>query len=347
MLKYFFLAVCTLFSALTGNAQERLLEVDADTTISVVAFFSKGDSVVYDYVHQKRRIKDGDTLTTVDVTTRFLVTVADSTSEGYKMVLVPQGQEKGSTIYDEAALTLEDLVSMPLGVTCRFSTDEMGAIQHIDNWMEIRDSLKANYKRIFDEVYAEKSQLDSLLPRQRMESVFLLRCSSESGIMKCYEPLTMLFNLHGAALSTKKERVEIQNELGYPAQVDVEAYYITPWDEDDNEGDYAVVAETTTEMKGDDMMDLVGGMLGMIASDSIAGHLDETLKSEQFAKIKVHGLNHELYSYFYNGWPKMMKSEKRVSVDGQDALIETRSLEWVQLHWSEYVDDDDGDKFGF
>ena len=342
-MKQIFLTFFALFIALGGHAQSsQLLEADEDSTISVVAYFSKGDSLVYDYTHQKERIKDGgDTLTTVDVTTRFLVTVTDSTSEGYKMLLVPQEQVKGNTIYDESAVSFEDLLSMPLGVACRFSTDEMGSIQRIDNWMEIRDSLKANYKRIFDDVYTRHPGLDSVLSRQRMESTFLLRCSSENGVMQIYEPLTMLFNAHGAAFSMKKERLETKNELGYPAQIDIEAFYTVPKEDTDNEGDYAVVAETTTDMTGSDLMDFVGGSVGMIVNDSIAGKLNESLKSDEFTKMKVQGVNHEIYTYFFNGWPKAMVSEKRVRVDGKDGLVESRVLEWVTSHWSVYEEEED------
>lgn len=334
-------SVCIFFVFLTGYAQERLLEAEEDTTISVIAYFCTGDTLVYDYVHQKERIKDGDTITTVDTSIRFLVTVTDSTSEGYKMLLVPQSLEKGNAFYGQEALSLDDLTTMPLGVTCRFSTDEMGAIQHIDNWMEIRDSLTVNYKKIFDEVYVQNPQLDSIIPRQRMESLFLLRCYSESGIMQIYDPLKMLFNIHGAAFSMTKDHVETTNELGYPTHIDIDAFYTVPKEDTDNDGDYAVVAETTTDMKGDDLMGIVGGTVGMLVNDSVAGKLNESLKSEEFAKMEVQGLNHELYTFFYNGWPKMMVTEKRVRVDGQDGLIERRSLEWVSSHWSVYEEEED------
>ena len=331
--------------ALTGYAQERLLEAEEDSTISVIAYFSTGDSLVYDYWHVKKRIKEADTITTVDATTRFLVTVTDSTSEGYKMLLVPQSIEKGETVYSEGATQMEDLLTIPLGVNCRFSTDELGVIQHIDNWMEIRDSLKTNYKKIFDEVYTHNPGLDSILPRQRMENTFLLRCSSESGILQIYAPLQMLFNVHGGAFSMKKDHVETTNELGYPTHIDIEAFYTVPKEDTDNEGDYAIVAETTTDMKGNDLMDIVGGTVGMVLNDSVAGKLNESLKSEEFAKMEVQGLNHELYTFFYNGWPKMMVSEKKVRVDGKDGLIEAAGLEWVSLHWNEYADEeDDGEK---
>lgn len=339
-------SVCLFLFSLAGFAQgSTLVEAEEDSTISVIAYFCKNDSLVYDYWHVKNRIKEADTVTTVNVTTRFLVTVTDSTSEGYKMVLVPQSIEKGETTHSDEALKMEDLLTMPLGVNCRFSTDELGVIQHIDNWMEIRDSLKTNYKKIFDEVYAQNAGLDSILPRQRMESTFLLRCSSESGILQIYAPLVMLFNVHGGSFAMKKDHLETKNELGYPTHIDIEAFYTVPKEDTDNEGDYAIVAETTTDMKGDDLMDMVGGAVGMMVNDSIAGKLNETLKSDEFAKMEVQGLNHELYTFFYNGWPKMMVSEKKVGIDGKDALIEAAGLEWVSLHWNEYAEEeDDGEK---
>ncbi len=342
----FVFSVCLFLFSLAGFAQgSTLLEAEEDSTISVIAYFSTGDTLVYDFVHYKQRIKEADTITTVNVTTRFLVTVTDSTSEGYKMVFVPQSIEKGETAYSDGALQMEDLLTIPLGVKCQFSTDELGVIQHIDNWMEIRDTLKVNTKKIFDEVYAQNPGLDSILPRQRMESTFLLRCSSESGILNIYAPLEMMFNLHGAAYSMKKNRVETKDELGYPAYIDIEAYYTVPEDDTDNEGDYAIVAETTTDMKGDDLMDIVGAAVGSLVNDSVVGQLNESLKSDDFAKMQVKGLNHELYTYFYNGWPKVLVNEKRVGIDGKDALIDKHVMVWVSLHWNEYVDEeDDGEK---
>ena len=338
----FLLSLFLFVASQAGYAQgSTLLEAEEDSTISVIAYFSTGDTLVYDYWHVKNRIKEADTITTVNATTRFLVTVTDSTSEGYKMLLVPQSIENGETAYSEGAMQMDDLLTLPLGVNCRFSTDELGDIQHIDNWMEIRDSLKTNYKKIFDEVYTNNPGLDSILPRQRMESTFLLRCSTESGILKIYAPLEMLFNVHGGAFSMKKDHVETTNELGYPTHIDIEAFYTVPKDDTDNDGDYAVVAETTTDMKGDDLMGIVGGTVGMLVTDSMVGKLNESLKSQEFANMKVQGLNHELYTFFYNGWPKMMVTEKRVRVDGMDGMIERRSLEWVSSHWSVYEEEED------
>ena len=154
-----------------------------------------------------------------------------------------------------------------------------------------------------------------------------------------------MFNLHGAAYSMKKNRVETKDELGYPAYIDIEAYYTVPEDDTDNEGDYAIVAETTTDMKGDDLMDIVGAAVGSLVNDSVVGQLNESLKSDDFAKMQVKGLNHELYTYFYNGWPKVLVNEKRVGIDGKDALIDKHVMVWVSLHWNEYVDEeDDGEK---
>ena len=345
-MKRLFLALCVLTVVLAAHAQgNALIETDEDSTLAVIGYFCKNDSLVYDYTYQKQRIKDADTTTTVDVTTRFLIVVTDSTSEGYKMVFVPQSQEKGKTIYEDGSLTLSDLLTVPMDLTCRFSTDEMGAIQHIDNWMEIRDSLKNNYKKIFDDVYSQHPQLDSILPRQRMESVFLLRCSSESNILQLYEPLKMLLNVHGGEFMLGKDSVETTNELGYPTHIDIEAFYTVPKEETDNDGDYAVVAETTTDMKGADLMTIVGGAMGMLANDSLVGKMNEMIGSDEFTKMKILGVNRELYTFFYNGWPKLMISEKKVNIDGKDALIEERYLEWVSLHWTVVEDtEDDSEK---
>ena len=92
----FVFSVCLFLFSLAGFAQgSTLVEAEEDSTISVIAYFCKNDSLVYDYWHVKNRIKEADTVTTVNVTTRFLVTVTDSTREGDEMVLVPKKHRKG------------------------------------------------------------------------------------------------------------------------------------------------------------------------------------------------------------------------------------------------------------
>ncbi len=331
------MAHAQVYTPQQAKQDSTLSQAEQDSAIAVVSFFSKNDTVDYVSVNQKFRLKNNDTIYTKDIVNRFRIVVADSTREGYLMRYIPLSYDN---MRPGLVQLIDDYTTLPLRMECRFRINEMGAIQRIDNWMEIRDNLKASYKTILDSVYRAQPQLEDFMPRQRVENLLLLRCSTEEGILNLYTPLKMMFSLHGTEFATGEYSMD-DTENGFPKHIDMTVGYTKPLKETDIEGDYLISAETTTDMKAEDLFDVIGAAIGMIGSDSITDQVTETYLSKQFGNMKLQGHNLEYYAYFYNGWPKLVFMEKRIKGNGETLAQELFHMEWSAFHWNVWTEQDD------
>ena len=327
-----FLAIMTM----TVQAQTMTLQnnEEEDSTIAVIGYFCKNDTMVFQRSQGKIKIIENDTTQLSGIVEKFMITVTDSTSNGYKMELIPLSCEIEKNDNDWqtrlAYLLWEDYKNL----RCRFTTDELGSVQHIENWREIRDVLKKSYVTVFDSLYASMPGLDSVMPRKQLESLMLMGCTTEDGIKEQYDELDMLFGLHGSEITMDPVESDDISEAGYPTHTRIESFYPAKEDEYDFEGDYVVQARTITKISSDDVKDLLTTTLGVLLtgelSDSINKYTSEALSDKNEGMTTT---NHEQYCYFFNGWPKLMQKIVEINVAGLVKRIEYDSIEWTSRIW--------------
>ena len=327
-----FLAIMTM----TVQAQTMTLQnnEEEDSTIAVIGYFSKNDTMVYQRTHGKLKVVDNDTTQYGEIIEKFMITVIDSTSNGYTMEIIPLSCEIEDNDNDYqtrmAALIWEDVKDL----RCRFTTDELGVVQHIENWREIRDVVKKSLVTVFDSLYASMPGLDSVMPRKQLESLTLLGCSTEDGIKAQYDELDMLFGLHGNEVTMEPMEIDNISEAGYPTHTRIMSFYPTKEDEYDFDGDYVVDARTDTEIPGEDLHDLLNNTLGVILTgeitDSIAKYTNEALADK---KEGMTTSNREQYCYFFNGWPKLMQKIVEYNIPGLVRKFEYDFIEWTSRVW--------------
>ena len=336
MKKTFTLIFLTILT-MTVNAQVTTLQKNEkeDSTIAVIGYFCKNDTMEYQRIQGKMKIVDNDTTQRGDVLEKFMVVVTDSTADGYKMEIIPISCEIEGEDNDYQTRMASLLWDEVKNLRCRFSTDELGKVLHIDNWREIRDVLKKSYAKVFDNLYSSMPGLDSVMPRKQLENLILLGCATEDGIKGQYDELDMLFGLHGSEVTMKPVESDDVSESGFPTHSYIESFYPAPEDEYDLEGDYVVQARTETQLSGDDVQDLVGSTLGMIfsgeLSDSVKKYTDEALSGNKQGMTTI---NQEQYCYFFNGWPKLMKKIVEINLAGLVKRIEYDAIEWTRRRWN-------------
>lgn len=336
-MKKIFTFVLLAILSMTAHAQMKTLQnnENEDSTIAVIGYFSKNDTMEYQRVQGKMKIVDNDTTQRGEITEKFMVVVTDSTANGYKMEIIPLSCEIKDIDNDYQMRMASLLWNNIKGLRCRFTTDELGSVQHIENWREIRDVLKKSYVTVFDSLYASLPALDSVMPRKQLESLTLLGCSTEDGIKEQYDELDMLFGLHGSEVTMEPVETDDISEAGYPTHSRVESFYPAPKDEYDIEGDYVVNARTDTKLSGDDVKDLLSTTLGVLltgeVSDSVSKYTNEALTN---TKEGMTTTNYEQYCYFFNGWPKLMQKIVEINVAGLVRRIEYDSIEWTRRHWN-------------
>lgn len=329
-----------LFAVLTVNAQSMTLEQEADTTINVVGYFCKNDTMTFRNHQLKQKIINNDTTLTYDIAEEFMIVVTDSTSKGYRMEYIPLnykcGMESDSLINGVAA----ELWEMTKDVHCIFTTDELGQVQHIENWREIRDLMKKAVPLAVDRFYKMKPGADSIISRPQYENMLLMEFSTENKIREAYDELDLLFCVHGKAFDIgQKEFDDVEN--GYPQHIIAKVGYTEQEEDGDIEGDYAVMTKSVTTIPAEDALELGINSASLLLKENMADSLHNK-RSELIDSMKtvmkdqdVSVTQNEYYGFFYNGWPKLCYTEKIVNF-GLAKNIELNLIEWTSRHWNIY-----------
>lgn len=133
MKKVFF----TLFAllSLTTYAQE----ATADSTVDVVAYFAKHDSIKYTYVHNEFRVNEkNDTVNTVHYWRDFQLVVTDSTKNGYTVEYALLDFNKPDSSSVDFKAQLQDFIFEKLkGLKLNFKLNEFGEVQKLENWKDV------------------------------------------------------------------------------------------------------------------------------------------------------------------------------------------------------------------
>ena len=336
ILTIIFLTIISLSAHAQGNTL--LNQEEEDSTVAVIGYFCKNDTLEYLRTQGKIKIIDNDTTVQNQIREKFMIVVTDSTSDGYKMELIPvsyEAEDDGNNYETRmASLMWENYKNLH----CRFTTDEYGAVQHIENWREIRDVLKKSYVTVFDSLYASMPALDSVMPRKQLESLLLLGCSTEDGIKGQYDELEQLFGFHGMEVTMKKVEEDDVSEQGFPTHTTTESFYSTKKDEYDFDGDYVIRIDNETKLSANDMKDLLGSTFNVLFSgeinDSIGKYMKEAMKDGN--KGLTHS-NHSQRCYFFNGWPKLIQSITEIYMGNMFKRIEYDTIEWTSHQWGVFT----------
>lgn len=331
------LLLCCL--AMTAAAQVYNLaesETDEDT-INIISYFDKGDTMTYNYSHEKIKIREGDTTRESSFSLEFRIAVIDSTSQGYRMEVTPLSYEFTEEDSTSSAITRLGW-SILKDVRCIFSTNEVGEIQHIENWREISKQLKAILKQSIDKAFNDTPELDSVMSRKQLERMLSIKYSSEEGIRDAYEELDMLFAYHGTALTPGIKEVD-DTDGGYPCHIIINSGYTEIEDEGDYDGDYAVATQSVTTLPMTDALEMGFELAGWLVTEQLADSLDrykqvivDSLNSTSVFPENMVATVNEYYGYFINGWPKECRRQKVVDA-GLVKSIERNSIIWTSRNW--------------
>lgn len=135
---------------------------DVDSTVSVIGWFSKCDTLEYWILQGEWKIDGADTLKTTGIATKVRIVVTDSTSEGYKMDYTFLEIE-GDTIENSPLNNIQNRITEKLGRkiighTVHFETDELGEITRITNL----DKIKKQVKSLFNSAMSELASIPEI-----------------------------------------------------------------------------------------------------------------------------------------------------------------------------------------
>ena len=322
-----------LFIAFSANVSAQVQTAEAssaDSLINVVAYFCKNDTMDYRVEELKQKIHDNDTTLNRYIREDFRLIVRDSTNSGYKLEYSCLGNREmeGDEIDFLNKTVLEKVAELSDKQHVIFTIDELGNLQHIENWRDIKKTMQEGIKIFCDSLYANTPELDSVMPRNRLEMSLNLQYSTEQSLWSAYEELQLLFAIHGNSFTIGRH--ETKDDSGYPSVTNTVVSYGSYDEEDEIEGDYYIAGKTTQTIPAEDVATLVTGQLSGLLSDEAVKKMKEANVASIVEDAQLTTL--EAYFLFFNGWPCDMSKQTVVKMNGYEHIT-TKHIEWLSRRW--------------
>lgn len=329
--------ILSILSVKSASAQTPLVSEEEEQVINVIADFCKNDTMTYTDRMLKYKIEKGDTITEFDVETDCMIIVRDSTSNGYTMEMTNTDMRIRTVDDDITKAVIQASWEISKDMKCVFTTDELGNVQGITNWRELRSQYKDIVKSAIDRLFKENPGTDSIISRTRMEQQMLARVSNEESLRnELYDEIDLLFGCHGKAWNIgTREWDDTTND--YPTHYAIQVGYTEQEDEGDLEDDYAIISKTTQEIPLEDMLELglniSGNMMTDGANEMVQNSKEEIMKSaaKDFTDVSVE--TYENYNYFFNGWPKQCAKVIVIDMGPQLQKVTAESIVWNSHSW--------------
>ena len=313
-----------LFCTLTTCAQTVLQT--SDSLIHITAQWCKGDTMCYQYEQAQFRINRHDTLCTDYSCQELSFVVCDSTERGFVLEYLPTLKEAKMPSDTTQQAIRAHIIDQLHQQRVRLQTDRLGAVQHIDNWRELRDALQASVTQTLDETYAAGAA--NLIPRNRMEALLRMEFATEENLRNSIEELDLLFGFHGFTAPIGQQTVKETKD--FPTEGNITASY-GPYGAHGFDRDYSLLIQTHTQVPAEEAKGIADQLMDIVMADNLIGRVNHLLDK---GNDDLWLTNTEEYHYFFNGWPCMILRQQTIRY-GKDQNLKMKRVEWTRRTWAE------------
>lgn len=329
MKRIFFSLIMAVLCMLGSTLSAQVLV--ADSTIAILPYFSKNDTMVYQRVHKVAQVQGADT------------TVTEFTVEQFMIVCTKASDKKGYRL-EQTALSAEDLLESEksdmsdkitqamtdcmVGLKTAFTIDPNGENLAFENPQKTSKELIRRMQSACDSIEAAVPLLGPYI-KEVVPGLFKTLVDNPTALMNNYQEMNQLFELHGVAYDYEKPLV---------SETEPDPINIRP-------GTIQILAldrpeEGQPKQDWDDYMIVIDGTT---YQDAAAAAVENTRIStgkevtvEQLAMI----LGDEMPSgeiecneyfeneYFGDGWPKELFYQKSSKV-GQITKLDLSQISWM------------------
>lgn len=160
---------------------------EADNSVQVISYWDLNEEHTYHVTIEKNKVKKGDTTVTMNISYDVQVKVIDSTANGY-LVEWKYGQIK-SGLENELLNKLSEMSSSSRVV---IKTDELGIVQGVENWKEVRDLMQDASATLLEE-FKDEPKVQGM-----MEKMLKMYSSKEVIEANAIKEIQLFHNFHGA-----------------------------------------------------------------------------------------------------------------------------------------------------
>lgn len=292
-----------------------------DSTINVIAWFNKQDTVTYRVNESAWRLNGTDTVLTASYSMIARINVVDSTANGYKM---------DYTFLDFPTDTLPDsasaierfqnqitarLARKIVGTTVHFETDEYGRITKYNNLGQIKKQARSLFKEAMNE-FSKIPEIQGLKEMGLDVKKYTKNVDTDKLVDGYLEELNMLFMYHGLSMQSGENT---EHEDATDTQYENTTFTSATVDADD--GAYSIVQDITSILPRSELKEMVGGIVESFSNDSITDSFNENFD----AQVNV-DCTYEDYlkiDYMVNGWPYSVVRQKATMIGNRGKVKQT------------------------
>lgn len=296
-----------------------------DSTVSVVAWFCKGDSLRYLVKEGEWNVDGKDTVMTSGASMEVLLTVLDSTARGYDMEysfldfgIDSTGNE---TRDDLMQVVLDELQKSVRGTKIGFRTDEFGRLTGYKDLGKVKRQCRHVVQNVLDSIpYFDSLKSYGLDFRAALSGV-----DADELVAGFTEELELLLAYHGLMFTMGRHQDHgdaTETEMEYDSTVDVEV--------DPETLDYLITIDTDTYVPVEYVKTAMGEMFDSLLSgapDDVRSEIDRNV-DEHLVQDMVQN-SYVSIRYFADGWPAEALMQVR-SFFGDRGKITQKYIVWLE-----------------
>lgn len=317
-----FMLVMTISMAVHGETTP-ISEPTApqDSTINIIAWFNKHDTVTYRVIESSWKLNGRDTVLTASYSMIARINVVDSTAKGYKMdyAFLDSPTDKlpdSASVIDKFQNQITDKLARKIvGTTVHFETDEYGRITKYNNLGQIKKQAKSLFKEALNE-FSKIPEIQELKKMGFDVKEYAKNVDTDKLVDGYLEELNMLFMYHGLSMQPGENT---EHENATDTQYENTTYTSATVDADD--GSYSIVQDVTSILPQNELKALVGGIVESFSNDSITDSFNENFD----AQVNV-DCTYEDYlkiDYLINGWPYSVVRQKATMIGNRGKVKQT------------------------
>lgn len=313
------MAIGTVMHGETSSAPET--KDSLDSTINVIAWFNKYDTVTYRVGEYSWKLNGTDTILTASYSMIARINVIDSTANGYKMDYTfldfPIGTlpDSASAIEKFQNQITDKLARKIIGTTVHFETDEYGRIIKYNNLGQIKKQAKSLFKEALNE-FSKLPEIRELKKIGFDVKEYSKNIDTDKLVDGYLEELNMLFMYHGMSMQPgENTEHENANDTKYENTTYTSATL------DAGDGSYSIVQDVINIVPRNELKEMVGGIVESFSNDSITDSFNENFD----AQVNV-DCTYEDYlkiDYLVSGWPYSIVRQKATMIGNRGKVKQT------------------------
>lgn len=303
-----------------------------DSTIAVLPYFNKNDTMVYQKVHKVAQVHAADTTVSKFTVEQFkIVCTKASDKKGYRLEQTALSGENllDSNKSDYSEKMAEAMVNCMIGMKTVFTIDGNGENLEFENAQKTSKELVRRMQSACDSIEATIPLLGAYI-KEVIPGLMKSLLDNPTALMGNYDEMNQLFEFHGSVYDYENPRVvetEATPVSTRPGKVQVLALDRPDEGEPRQDGDdYLIVIDGTT------YQDAVAA-----AIENVKQNTGKEVTAEQLALLlgdempsgEIECNEYYEYEYFGDGWPKELFYQK-TSIQGETTQLDLKKITWLR-----------------